>query len=216
MHIAISRVSSDFFILVSLDIIIITNYHYHCNTYTCICDCVSFDVANEVKVSPLFDDLCSVLYNRTFKTIVCVSKAGSVAIYNIEDGSDVNRFTIPNNTPIVKTMATVDDSNNHNNNGNNSPDRTIDSTASNNKSMNITSSSNHHHHQQQHHQRAVLSSNFITMACLDGADKRLIIYTHIGVVQFWNYTTGILLFEVHPQVPTSMGMYIYIYIYIYI
>ena len=158
---------------------------------------------NELKVSPLFDDLCSVLYNRTFKTVLCVSKAGSVAVYNIEDGSDFNKFTIPNNTPVVMDDGAV------------SPDKTVNSA---NKRINSTlfstesntgggtlfnSTMNSVRIQNQSHQLS--STNFIIAACLDGADRRLIVYTQIGVVQFWNYTTGSLLFEVNPQVPTSMG-----------
>ena len=134
-----------------------------------------------MKVSPLYNDLCSVLYNRTFKTILCVGRAGNVAIYNIEDGSDSNRFMIPNNTPLFMTTK-------------------IDNEKQNNTHKYRDSKSS--------------SANFITMACLDGADKRLIIYTQIGVVQFWNFTTGTLLFEVNPQVPTSMGTYKCMYVFI--
>ena len=149
-------------------------------------------------MSSLFDDICSVLYNRTFKTVICISKAGNVAIYNIEDGSDSNRFTIPNNTPPSLADEGVI-----------SPDRTINSTSQRNDSAMSDTLRNTQistkQQKEQHYHHLPTASNFITMACLDAVDKRLVIYTHVGIVQFWNFTTGTLLFEVNPQVPTSMG-----------
>ena len=51
------------------------------------------------------------------------------------------------------------------------------------------------------------ASNFIVQAILDGSDKRLIVLTVSGALQFWNFTCGMLLFEVDMQVVTSSISY---------
>jgi WD40 repeat protein len=89
----------------------------------------------------MIDDMCSILYNKTFKTLFVISNAGSVVIYNIEDGSDCNRFQIPY------------------------PRRPSDDEA-------------------QVLQIIAKKTKFIQQASLDASDRRLIVLTSRGSIQF--------------------------------
>ena len=89
----------------------------------------------------MIDDICSMLYNKTFKTLFVISNAGSVVIYNIEDGSDCNRFQIPY------------------------PRRSSDDEA-------------------QVLQIIAKKAKFIQQASLDASDRRLIVLTSRGSIQF--------------------------------
>ena len=126
------------------------------------------------------DDLCTVLYNRTYKTVLFVSRGGIVSIHNIEDGSDSNRFIIPppaseaigNQTIHVSGMKTS-------------------------INLGVTGSI-------KDTQDSGIGQHVIMQACLDSTDKRLIVLTSSFTVQFWDFTRGAILFEVVPQVPTSI------------